>query len=292
VEQIPADIRKEIDMTIGAVEPFPGQELTAALRAGVSVEERFVPGPAGAPEVRVLLYRPKGVESTLPLIVSLHGGGFRLRPDNFPAGDAQLAILGALVVAVDYRIVPEHPFPEGVDDCLAALSWAVENLDIDQSRVVVTGVSAGGALTAAVTQMARDRGGPSICFQGLVIPVIDDRCETSSMLQFVEGPLFGATEARSMWDTYLGGRDRATTPPYAAPGRAEDLSNLPPAFIQVGGLDPLRDEGIEYGLRLMAAGVSVELYCAPNQHHGKSEDQRTATQARDLYLAAITAAIA
>ena len=278
-------------MTIDAGEPFPGQELTATLRAAVAIEERSVPGPAGSPEVRVLLYRPKGVESTLPLIVSLHGGGFGRRPDQFPAGDAQLAILGALVVAVDYRIVPEHPFPEGVDDCFAALCWAVENLDIDQSHVVVTGASAGGALTAAVTQMARDRGGPYICFQGLVIPVIDDRCETPSMLQFVEGPLFGATEARSMWDTYLGSRDRATTPPYAAPGRAEDLSNLPPAFIQVGGLDPLRDEGIQYGLRLMAAGVSVELYCAPNQHHGMSEDQRTAAEARELYLAAITAAL-
>jgi acetyl esterase/lipase len=94
-----------------------------------------------------------------------------------------------------------------------------------------------------------------------------------------------------MWDTYLVGTDRTSTPPYAAPGRAQDLSNLPPAFIQVGGLDPLRDEGIEYALRLLAAGVSVELYCAPKQHHGMSEDDRVAKQAEDLYLAAIAAAV-
>jgi acetyl esterase len=278
-------------MTIEAIEPFPGQELTAAMRAAVTVEERIVPGPPDSPEVRVLLYRQKGVDSTLPLIVSLHGGGFGLRADNFPAGDARLAMLGALVVAVDYRIVPDHPFPDGVEDCFAALCWAVDHLDIDPSRVVVTGVSAGGALTAAVTQMARDRGGPRICFQGLVIPVIDDRCETPSMRQFVEAPLFGSRLARSMWDTYLGTADRTATSPYAAPGRAEDLSNLPPAFIQVGSLDPLRDEGIEYGLRLLAAGVSVELYCASKQHHGMSEDDRIAKQAGDLYLDAIAAAI-
>ena len=194
-------------MSIDAIEPFPGQELTDAIRAAVTVEERFVPGPPGSPEVRVSLYRQKGVDSTLPLIVSLHGGGFGLRADNFPAGHARLAMLGALVVAVDYRIVPEHPFPDGVEDCFAALCWAVDELDIDPSRVVVTGPSAGGALTAAVTQMARDRGGPPICFQGLVIPVIDDRCETPSMRQFVEAPLFGSRLARSMWDTYLGTAD-------------------------------------------------------------------------------------
>ena len=278
-------------MAIDAIEPYPGQELTDAMRAAVVVEERFVPGPPDSPDVRVLLYRPKGVDSTLPLIVSLHGGGFGLRPDMFPANDARLAMLGALVVAVDYRIIPEHPFPEGVEDCFASLCWAVDNVDIDHSRVVVTGVSAGGALTAAVTLMARDRGGPRICFQGLVIPVIDDRCETPSMRQFVEGPLFGSRAARSMWDTYLGGADRATTSPYAAPGRAEDLSDLPAAFIQVGELDPLRDEGIGYGLRLLASGVPVELYCAPRQHHGLSEDDRTAKQAAALYLAAVAAAI-
>ena len=279
-------------MAVGEIDPFPGQELTVAMRSAVTVEERLVPGPRDSPVVRVLLYRPKEWDSNLPLIVSLHGGGFGLRPDMFPAGDARLAMLGALVVAVDYRIMPEHPFPDGVEDSYAALCWAFDSLAIDQSRVVVTGVSAGGALTAAVTQMARDRGGPTISFQGLVIPVIDDRCQTPSMQQFVEAPLFGANAARSMWDTYLGNVDRNPASPYAAPGRAEDLSGLPPAFVQVGGLDPLRDEGIDYALRLLAAGVSVELYCAPGQLHGMSEDDRAAKQASDLFLAAMTAAIA
>jgi acetyl esterase len=274
-------------------EPYPGQELTDAMRSDLDIKERFIPGPAGSPDVRVLIYRPKVAASTLPLIVSIHGGGFAMKPDNFPGNDGRLAMLGALVVSVDYRITPDNPYPAGVEDCYAALCWAVgtDDIDIDRSRVVVTGVSAGGALSAATTQMTRDRDGPHISFQALVVPVIDDRCETPSMRQSEDSPIFGAKEARLMWDVYLGDLDRATTPPYAAPGRAEDLSGLPPAFIQVGGLDTLRDEGIEYAERLLAAGVSVELYCAPKQHHAANEDGRTAKLASELYLAAVAAAI-
>ena len=274
------------------IEPFPGLELTDEMRAAVAIEERFVPGPEGAPEVRVLLYRPNDTEARLPLIVSLHGGGFALRPDHFPAGDAGLALLGALVVAVDYRIVPDNPYPAGVEDCYAALCWAAALPDIDPERIVVTGISAGGALGAAVALLARDCNGPRISLQALNIPVTDDRCQTPSMRQHRTAPLFGADQARSMWDTYLGpDTDRSATPGYAAPARAETLAGLPPAFIQVNGLDPLRDEGIEYALRLLAAGVEVELYCAPGQHHGLSENPRTQAHAATLYRSAVQAAI-
>ena len=201
-------------------------------------------------------------------------------------------MLGATVVSVDYRPSTETPFPGGVEDCYAALCWATESMDIDRERVVVSGVSAGGALAAALTLMARDWGGPAIAFQALVIPVIDDRCDTPSIRQYDEGPLFGGRLAKEMWARYLGAdADRNTTSPYAAPGRADDLHGLPPAFIQVNGLDPLRDEGIQYTLRLMAADVPVELYCAPNQHHGMSEDPRTAATAASLYQDAMRAAL-
>jgi acetyl esterase/lipase len=115
------------------------------------------------------------------------------------------------------------------------------------------------------------------------MPVIDDRCDTPSIRHYDEAPLFGGRMAKEMWVRYLGaGADRTTTSPYAAPGRAKDLRGLPPAFIQVNGLDPLRDEAIQYALRLMAVDVPVELYCAPNQHHGMSADARTAAAATRL----------
>ena len=257
------------------------------------MSERRIAGPAGAPDVRVLVYRPKTAEGTLPLVLSLHGGGFALRPDHFPAGDAGYATLGAVVAAVDYRTVPEDPFPCAIEDCYAALQWAVDSLDVDPGRVVVTGVSAGGALAAALTQMVRDRGGPAISFQMLIIPVTDDRCRTPSMHQYVEAPLFSAPMAEGMWTTYLGAdADRSATSPYAAPARAESLAGLPPAFIQVNGLDPLRDEGILYAMALMASDVPVELYCAPHQHHGLSEDPRTAAEGARLLQGAIRAALA
>lgn len=278
-------------METAEIEPFPGMELTDEMRAAVSIEERYVPGPEGAPDVRVLLYRPIGPEATLPLVVSIHGGAFAMRADHFPAVDARIAMLGALVVSVDYRSLPEHRFPSAPEDCYAALSWAVKHLDVDSARVVVTGASAGGALAGAVTLLARDRGGPAISFQALMIPVIDDRCDTPSIQQYREAPLFGGRQAVEMWTAYLGTEDRSATSPYAAPARATSLAGLPPAFIQVGGLDPLRDEGLTYAARLLADGVPVELYCAAGMHHGLPEDLRTAAHAQALYLDAVKAAI-
>jgi acetyl esterase/lipase len=157
--------------------------------------------------------------------------------------------------------------------------------------VIVTGASAGGALAAALTLMARDRGGPSISFQALTVPVLDDRLETPSMREYLEAPSFGAREAEGMWLHYLGeDYDRGCTSPYAAPARADDLSGLPPAFIQVNGCDPLRDEGIEYATRLMASGVPVELYCAPGLHHGAGEG-RALSHAIALHHDALAAAL-
>lgn len=276
-----------------AADPFPGQELTPEMLSNIEIDERLVPGPAGAPDVRVLLYNPTEVDGPLPLILSIHGGAFARRPDNFPAGDARLALLGAQVVSVDYRIVPDSHFPDAVEDCYSSLCWAVDELPVDKRRVVITGASAGGALAAGVALMARDREGPDIKLQALIIPVLDDRCETPSMRQFEEAPFFGGRMARQMWDNYLGPDiDRSHTPAYAAPGRADHLGGLPPAFIQVGGLDPLRDEALIYAQRLMAAGVPVEVYCAPGQHHGMSEDDRTADNAGRLYSSAVQAALA
>lgn len=248
-------------------------QLTDDMRAALHIEERFAPVP-GAPDVRMLVYRPKDAAGPLPVVINLHGGAFCfLHPDDFEGMDAGTALLHtAVVVAVDYRLAPEHPYPAGFDDCYAALLWTVDRADelgIDVDRLVVTGGSAGGALTAAVCLRARDENGPRIAYQALMIPVIDDRLDTPSMRQCVENPGFDTARAEGMWLHYLGEDfDRSTTPAYAAPGRAESLAGLPPAFILTGGLDPLRDEGLQYGMRLLADGVAVELHNVPGAYHG------------------------
>ena len=246
--------------------------------SGVIIEDRHVPGPAGAPEVPVRIYRPAGANKPTPALLDIHGGGFVLGNIEMEHASAvQIAReVGAAVVAVEYRLAPEHPFPAGVEDCYAALTWlsaTVAELNIDPTRIGVGGQSAGGGLSAAVALLARDRGGPPLCFQFLGIPELDDRLETVSMRAFHDTPMWSRPNAEYSWRYYLGddgpagGKDVS---PYAAPARATDLSGLPPAYVTTMEFDPLRDEGITYALRLLQAGVSVELHSFPGTFHGSS----------------------
>ena len=272
--------------------------LAHAQREALDIEERFVPGPENSPDVRVVVYRKKGASGRQPLLLHLHGGAFcMLHPESFAGMEAGWAIdHDCTVVSVDYRLAPEHRFPAGPEDCYAGLLWAVASADelgIDPERVVVTGGSAGGALTAAVCLMARDRGGPKIAFQALTVPVLDDRLDQPSYAQARDAEGFNSRGAIGMWLHYLGeDYDRERTSPYAAPARAENLAGLPPAFIQTNGLDPLRDEGVQFALRLMAEGIDVELYNAPGLFHGAEPlNQRTARQAARLLDEALGAAL-
>jgi acetyl esterase/lipase len=179
-----------------------------------------------------------------------------------------------VVVSVDYRLAPENPFPAGLEDCYAALVWLHEHagdLGVDAGRIAINGGSAGGGLAAGLALLARDRGGPAICFQYLGIPELDDRLDTPSMQRFHDTPMWSRGAAEKSWEWYLGdahGTDDIS--PYAAPARATDLAGLPPAYISTMEFDPLRDEGIHYALKLLAAGVSVELHSFPGTFHGSS----------------------
>jgi len=234
--------------------------------------ERTIPGPAGAPAVPIRIYMPKDRVEAGPGFVNFHGGAFILGDleIDHPLCLVMAAEAGAVCVGVDYRLAPEDPFPAGVEDCYAALRWVAENADelkIDPTRIALGGGSAGGNLAAAVALLARDRGGPAVAFQMLFYPVIDDRCETTSMKNGAGLYMWDYQNSLDMWDQYIG-KERGNVSPYAAPARAEDLSGLPPAYVMTCEHDPLRDEAIIYAMRLMGAGVPVELHNYPGTVHG------------------------
>jgi acetyl esterase len=230
---------------------------------GGAVTSRLIPGLPDGPEVGVRLYQPAG-EASRPALVYFHGGGFVLgHVELFDRTCKKFATsIDAVVVSVDYRLAPEHPFPAAIDDCYAALEWVASNakeLGVDPAAIAVGGVSAGGALAAAVALLARDRSGPAVAFQLLINPVLDDRLDTASFRAFTDTPLWDTRDVTAMWDLYLG-PEHGQASPYAAPGRATDLAGLPPAYVLTSEFDPLRDEGIAYALRMLEAGVSVELH--------------------------------
>lgn len=267
----------------------------------VSCEERFIPGPEGAPGVRVKIYRPKNQSETLPCLYHIHGGGMIL--GSIDGEEAQLSSyaekLHAVIISPDYRLAPEHPYPAPVEDCYAGLKWAAENaseLKIDPKRLVIGGESAGGGLAAGTALLARDRKGPEIAYQYLIYPMLDDRNITPSSREFSgEWPGWSLELNELGWKAYLG--ELAGTndvPSYAAPAREEDLSNLPPAYIEVGALENFRDEDIDYAKRLMQAGVSVELHVYPGAFHGfevANPEAKISQKAVNLRMSALTKAL-
>ena len=259
-------------------------------REDVVREDRHIAGPEGAPDVPVRIYRPTTEpDGPVPAVLEIHGGGFVLGTVEMSDGfcDRVAAEDQAVVVSVDYRLAPEDPFPAALDDCYAALSWLHDNADelgVDRERIAIAGQSAGGGLAAGIALLARDRGGPALCFQLLEIPELDDRLETPSMQQFTDTPLWNRPNAVSSWAHYLGPDHDGDVSPYAAPSRAEDLSGLPSAFVSVMEFDPLRDEGIIYAMRLLGAGVATELHAYPGTFHGSAligEADVTRRAARD-----------
>ncbi|WP_043264799.1 alpha/beta hydrolase [Streptomyces sp. CT34] len=240
---------------------------------GVEVTDLEIPGPADNPRVPVRVYRPAGVDQTLPAVLNIHGGGFvigRIEVDDATCLDIARRV-EAVVVSVGYRLAPEHPYPAGAEDCYAALLWLAEHaseLGVDATRIAVHGISAGGGLSAAVTLMARDRSGPAIAFQYLDLPELDDRCDTLSMARFTDTPGWNTPNAAISWRHYLGERAGGDdVPVYAAPARAKDLSGLPPAYVVAFEYDPCRDEAVAYAETLFAAGIPVEVHVFSGAYH-------------------------
>lgn len=240
---------------------------------GVDVEDHWVPGPAGDPEVMVRVYTPTSAGSGAPGLLWIHGGGMVM--GNVAMDDLNckgMAVThGCVVASVEYRLAPEHPHPAPVEDCFAGLAWLVSsggNLGVDPERIVVGGASAGGGLAAAVALLARDRG-VGIVHQQLIFPMLDDRNTTRSSHYVTHPKVWNRRANLAGWTALLGkpaGSDGVS--PYAAPARADDLSGLAPAFIIVGELDLFVDECIDYAKRLTEAGVPTELHVMPGAVHG------------------------
>lgn len=236
------------------------------------VEDRRIPGRDTAREIPVRIYWPVDGTSGLAVVVFFHGGGFTLC--NLDTHDRMCRDLcrdaNAVVVSVDYRLAPEHPYPAAVEDAYAAVCWAADHaheLGGDAARLSVAGDSTGGNLAAVAALVARDRGGPSIAFQLLIYPVTDSRMATPSYRENGEGFFLTREHMRWYWTQYL--TDPADgDQPYASPLRAPDLSGLPPAHIITAEHDPLRDEGEAYGARLRDAGVAVTVRRVEGAFHG------------------------
>ena len=237
----------------------------------VVFEDREIVASDGHTSMIVRIYRPTNSSRLRPAVVFFHGGAFVLGDleSEHPRCLRYAAEGGCVVVSVNYRLAPEHPFPVGVEDCYEGLLWTVSHaaeLNIDPTRLAVAGSSAGGALAAATALMARDRNGPSIALQMLLYPVLDDRMLTASMEKFSDTPVWDSRNTVAMWRQYLSGEERASS--YAAPARADSLVGLPTSYIMTAEYDPLRDEAIAYGLRLLQSGVSVELHQVAGAYHG------------------------
>jgi acetyl esterase len=286
---MPLDARLQPVLDAKAAAPPPPPGATTAQRralADARMEEAFVafgePGPEVASiterrvpveggEIGLRVYRPAG-DGPFPAHLYLHGGGFWMgRADQFDATCCETAAgAGCVVASVDYRLAPEHRFPVAAEDCYAALVWLRQHateLEVDPSRISVGGGSAGGGLTASVTLMARDRGGPPLVFQVVEIPVVD---HTSWPAPSGDDRRFVSTRPASADDhdtSYLGDPADATHP-YASPLLAEDLSGLPPALVMTAELDPLCEQGEAYAARLVAAGVPTTLRRWDGQIHG------------------------
>ncbi|MEJ6507335.1 MAG: alpha/beta hydrolase [Microbacteriaceae bacterium] len=233
----------------------------------VVISHHLAPGPDG--ELGVRVYSPRNVSSPAPGLIYIHGGGMIMGGLEGEDGTCQMLAdsLGAVIASVDYRKAPENPYPAGPEDCFAAASWVFNNaeeLGIDSDNVGIYGPSAGGGLAIAVALMARDRGGPSFSYMVPIHPMIDDRNVSESSHMVVDVGIWDRDGSLEAWSWYLGGSEADH---YAAPARAENLSGLPPTFMDVGELDMFRDENIEFAKRLSEADVPVEFHLWPGSYH-------------------------
>ena len=273
------------------------------MHPNLRVEDFHIDGPAGQIPIRVYWPDDSAGEAAHPVTMFFHGGGFALGDLDTHDATARDHAVGAasVVVSVDYRLAPEHPYPAAVEDAWAATRWVADHageFGADSSRFAVAGDSAGGNLAAVVAHLARDAArsgdGPELAFQLLWYPATMWDTSLPSFAENADAPVLDGDAMAAFTHWYAGHLDPADPPATLAPGRAGDLSGLPPAYVAVAGHDPLRDDGVRYAELLTAAGGEVELHNAETLVHGYLGYVGvvpTATAASDRGLAALRAAL-
>ncbi len=234
-----------------------------------SVVDTTIPGPAGSLAVRI--YRPTA-DSAQPALVYFHGGGLVMGSNHSfePLARALASASAATVVAVDYRLAPEHPPPAQFDDAYTATEFAARNagaLGLDVNRLAVVGDSAGGSLAAGVALAARDRDGPALMAQVLLYPGLDRDMSAPSIAELADAPLLTRDDIDYL-HALADGDAEPSRDPYLVPAYVADLSGLPPAIVATAGCDPIRDWGERYAVRLRDAGVQTTTTRYPGMYHG------------------------
>jgi acetyl esterase/lipase len=240
---------------------------------GIHVEQTYIQSEDQTHKIRLRIYKPRAMRPASAVLLWMHGGGLIIGSPEL--NDRHLfhlvQELGIVVVSVDYRLAPQHPFPMPLDDCYAALKWVHANgkvLGIDPNRIAIGGESAGGGLAASLVQLAHDQGEIHPIFQLLIYPMLDDKSALLTDVPHTELLTWTQKNNRFGWESYLGQAcGSENIPPYAVPARREDLTGFPPTWIGVGTLDLFYDEDVAYAQKLQRFGVECEQFIIPGAFH-------------------------
>lgn len=237
----------------------------------VTVKRYLTPGYKGD-KISTVIIEPKECSASLPCIIFYHGGGFLMSAmqSHYQIAKWYAKRANCKVVMPDYRLLPKHKYPVAIADCYKTYLWVLKNADrlsINKDKIIITGDSAGGNITAAVTAMLNDRKQPLPQGTMLIYPALDKRMKTGSMSRFNDTPIFDSKCAKIFWDMYLENKD-AERAKYASVSEIENLGFFPDTYIEVAEYDCLHDEGVEFADKLSADGVKVELHEEKRTCHG------------------------